>query len=170
MEVFSAWCVGYRHGAAKWRPWGRKMTRVGSPWSTKGAKGSPIASKMLQKIIENQHPSPGLPPRVLLGCLGCPTAPKIRPFLTFPRPALPHVGGTFHLHLPLCPTPHSLAPPHCEASLERGGLGVCPLGSAALLRNLTHSACRAPGLLSFGHPPPHALCNSLHTSCVEAVC
>ena len=47
----------------------------------------------------------------LQGCLGCPTAPKIPPFFTFPRPALPQVGGTFHLPLPLCPTPHSLPPP-----------------------------------------------------------
>ena len=31
----------------------------------------------------------------LQGCLGCPTVPKIPPFLTFPRPALPQVGGTF---------------------------------------------------------------------------
>ena len=31
----------------------------------------------------------------LQGCLRCPTAPKIRPFFTFPRQALPLVGGTF---------------------------------------------------------------------------
>ena len=30
----------------------------------------------------------------LQGCLRCPTAPKIRPFLTFPRQALPLLGGT----------------------------------------------------------------------------
>ena len=32
-----------------------------------------------------------------------------------------------NLHL-LSAIPHSLAPSHCEASLERGCLGVCPLG------------------------------------------
>ena len=31
----------------------------------------------------------------LQGCLGCPTASKIPPFFTFPRPGLPQVGGTF---------------------------------------------------------------------------
>ena len=42
----------------------------------------------------------------LRGCLGCPTAPKIHPFLTFPRPALPQVVGTFEppLHSLLHPT------------------------------------------------------------------
>ena len=38
MQVFSAWCLGCRPGAAKWRPWGRKMARVGSPGIPKGAK------------------------------------------------------------------------------------------------------------------------------------
>ena len=46
----------------------------------------------------------------LQGCLRCPTAPKIRPFLTFPRQALPLVGGTFEPSLPLSPTSHSLPP------------------------------------------------------------
>ena len=40
----------------------------------------------------------------LQGCLGCPTDPKIRPFLTFPRQALPLVGGTFE---PSPPTPYT---------------------------------------------------------------
>ena len=75
-------------GAEKWREWG-------PPGSPRVPKVPPMPPKMLQKIVENQHPSPGLPPRVLLGCLGYPNASKIRPFLTFPRPTLPHVGGTF---------------------------------------------------------------------------
>ena len=40
----------------------------------------------------------------LQGCLRCPTAPKIRPFLTFPRQALPLVGGMFE---PSPPTPYT---------------------------------------------------------------
>jgi hypothetical protein len=43
MQVFSAWCLGCRPGAAKWRPRGRKMARVGSPGIPKAAKGSPNA-------------------------------------------------------------------------------------------------------------------------------
>ena len=75
------------HGAEKWREWG-------PPGTSRVPKGPPMPPKMLQKIVANQPPSPGRP-RVLLGCLGYPNASKIRPFLTFPRPTLPHVGGTF---------------------------------------------------------------------------
>ena len=75
-------------GAEKWLEWG-------PPGSPRVPKGPPMPAKMLRKTIENQHPSPGLPPRVLLGCLGYRSASKIRPFLTFPRPTLPRVGGTF---------------------------------------------------------------------------
>ena len=64
-------------GAEKWREWA-------FPGFQRVPKGVPMPPKMLQKIIENQHPSPGLPPRVLWGCLGEPTAPKMRPFLKFP--------------------------------------------------------------------------------------
>ena len=92
------------HGAEKWREWG-------PPGSPRLPKGLPMPPKMLQKINQNQHPSPGVPPRVLPGCLGYPTVPKRPPFFKFPRLALPQVGGAFHLPLPLCPTPHSLPPP-----------------------------------------------------------
>ena len=92
------------HGAEKWREWG-------PPGSPRLPKGFPMPPKILKKITQHQHPSPGVSPRVLPGCLGYPTAPKIPPFLMFPRPALPQVGGTFHLPLPLCPTPRSLPPP-----------------------------------------------------------
>ena len=44
MHVCSAWCLGCRPGAAKWRPRGRKMARVGSLGLPKGAKGAPNAS------------------------------------------------------------------------------------------------------------------------------
>ena len=106
------------HGAEKGREWG-------PPGAPRVPKGPPMPPKMLPKIVENRHSSPGLPPRLLLGCLGYPNSPKIRPFSTFPRPVLPHVRGNVHL---LSAAPHPLAPSHCEASLERGGLGVCPLG------------------------------------------
>ena len=92
MQVFSAWCLGCRPGAAKWRSRGRKMARLGSPGIPKGAKGAPNASqnapKMLPKIVQKSAPSPGLPPRVLPGCLGYPPAPKILPFLQIncPKP------------------------------------------------------------------------------------
>ena len=59
------------HGAEKWREWG-------PPGSPRVPKGPPMPPKMVQKIIENQHLSPGLHPRVLLRCLGYPNAPKIR--------------------------------------------------------------------------------------------
>ena len=76
------------HGAEKWREWG-------PPGSPRVPKGLPMPPKMLPKIVQKSAPSPGLPPRVLPGCLGYPPAPKIPPFFTFPRPALPQVGGTF---------------------------------------------------------------------------
>ena len=81
------------HGAEKWREWG-------PPGSPRLPKGLPMPPKMLPK----KHQKSAL---LLPGCLGYPTAPKIPPFLTFPRPAFPQVGGTFHLPLPLCPAPHS---------------------------------------------------------------
>ena len=88
-------------GAEKWREW----SPSGSP---RVPKGLPMPPEMLPKIVQNQHPSPGLPPRVLPGCLGYPAAPKIPPFLMFSRPALPHVRGTFTSPLPLSATPHSV--------------------------------------------------------------
>ena len=95
-------------GAEKWREWALpELPRV--------PKSAPMPPKMLQKIIKNQDPSPGLPPRVLLGCLGYPSAPKIRD--GGPRGA-PVTARTFIFS----------APALCAASLERGGLGVCPLG------------------------------------------
>ena len=90
-RVASDAAPGLQNGAdvaEKWREWG-------SPGAPRVPKGPPMPPKMFQKIVENQHPSPGLPPRVLLGCLGYPNASKIRPFLTFPQPTLTHVGGTF---------------------------------------------------------------------------
>ena len=88
-------------GAEKWREWG-------PPGSPRVPKGLPMPPKMLPKIVQNQHPSPGLPPRVLPGCLGYPTGPKIPPFLMFSRPALPRVRETLTSPLPLSATPHSL--------------------------------------------------------------
>ena len=66
-----------------------KMTPTGPKNGENGiSRGSQgchwVPPKMLQKIVKNQHPSPGLPPRVLLGSLGEPTAPKMHPFLRFP--------------------------------------------------------------------------------------
>ena len=84
------------HGAEKWREWG--------PPGPQGCQRvSQCLLKYSKKTSKISTPAPRVP-RV-------PTAPKIPPFLTFPRPALPQVGGTFHLPLPLCPTPHSLPPP-----------------------------------------------------------
>ena len=125
MQVFSAWCLGYRHGAAKWRPWGRKMTGVGSPGSTKDAKGSPNASKNAPK---NHRKSAPLSRTASKGAFRVPWVPQrlqnthishVPPTDVTPR------RGKVHL---LSAIPHSLAPSHCEASLKRGGLGVCPLG------------------------------------------
>ena len=65
------------HGAEKWREW--------------GPPGSPRLPKILQKNMKISIPLR----KCLQECLGCPTAPKIPPFLTFPRPTLPQVGGTF---------------------------------------------------------------------------
>ena len=88
-------------GAEKWHEWG-------PPGSPRVPKGLPMPPEMLPKIVQNQHPSPGLPPRVLPGCLGYPAASKIPPFCMFSRPALPHVRGTFTSPLPLSATPHSV--------------------------------------------------------------
>ena len=125
IEVFSACCLGYRPGAAKWRPRVRKMARVGSPGSTKGAKGSPNASKNAPK---NNRKSAPLSRTASKGAFRVPWVPQrlqntsisdVPPTDVTPR------RGNVHL---LSAIPHSLAPSHCEASLERGGLGVCPLG------------------------------------------
>ena len=71
--------------SCKMTPTGPKNGESGVSRGSQGCQRvPPMPSKMLRKIIENQHPSPGLPPRVLLGCLGEPTAPKMRPFLKFP--------------------------------------------------------------------------------------
>ena len=56
-------------GAEKWREWG-------PPGSQRVPKGLPMPPKMLPKIIKKRHPSPGVPPRVLPGCLGYPPPPK----------------------------------------------------------------------------------------------
>ena len=120
----NAWCLGYRPGAAKWRPWGRKMTRVGSPGNTKGAKGAPNAS---QNAPQNRPKSAPLSRTASKGAFRVPWVPQrlqntsisdVPPTDVTPR------RGNVHL---LSAIPHSLAPSHCEASLERGGLGVCPL-------------------------------------------
>ena len=125
MQVFSAWCLGYRPGAAKWRPWGRKMTGVRSPGNTKGAKGSPNASKNAPK---NRRKSAPLSRTASKGAFRVPWVPQ-RPQNTsiFDVPLTGVTPRRGNLHL-LSAIPHSLAPSHCEASLERGGLGVCPLG------------------------------------------
>ena len=61
----------------KMAPTGPKNGESGVPRDPQGCQRVPqCPPKMLQKIIENQHPSPGLPPGVLLGCLGYPNAPK----------------------------------------------------------------------------------------------
>ena len=101
MHVCSAWCLGCRPGAEKWREWGS----LGSP---RVPKDFPMPPKTLPKIVQNHHPSPGLPATVLPGCLGYPAAPKMLPFLMFSPPALPHVRGTFTSPLPLSATPHSV--------------------------------------------------------------
>ena len=125
MQVFSAWCLGYGHGAAKWRPWGRKMTRVGSPGSTKGAKGSPNASKNAPK---NTRKSAPLSRTASKGVFRVPRVSDCLPnasIFDVPLTGVTPRRGNLHL---LSAIPHSLAPSHCEASLERGGLGVCVLG------------------------------------------
>ena len=131
MQVFSAWCLGYRQGAAKLRPWGRKMPRVGSPGSTKGAKGSPNASKNAPK---NHRKSAPLSRTASKGAFRVPWVPQrlqntsisdVPPTDVTPR------RGNVHL---LSAIPHSLAPSHCEASLKRGGLGICPLGFIILYK------------------------------------
>ena len=70
--------------SCKMTPTGPKNGESGLSRGSQGCQRvPPMPFKMLQKIIKNQHPSPGLPPRVLLGCLGEPTAPKMPPFLRF---------------------------------------------------------------------------------------
>ena len=57
----------------------------------------------------------------LQGCLRCPTAPKIRPFFTFPRQALPLLGGTFEpspptlSYIPLTSSFANVKPPSSAA-------------------------------------------------------
>ena len=66
--------LGLQSGAyeiKKWQQWN-------PPGSPREPKDPPMPPKMIQKVIENQHLFPGLPPRVLLGCLRYPNAPKIR--------------------------------------------------------------------------------------------
>ena len=88
------------HGAEKWREWG--------PWDPQGCQRvSQCLLKCSKKTSKISIPLQ----ECLQGCLGCPTAPKIPPFFTFPRPTLPQGGGTFEPPLPLSPTPHSLPPP-----------------------------------------------------------
>ena len=48
-------------------------------------QGAPRHPKMHPKIIEHQHLSPGLLPRVPPGCLGWPTVPKCVHFLSSPE-------------------------------------------------------------------------------------
>ena len=57
------------HVAEKWREWV-------PPGSQRAPKGPPMPPKMLPKIVQNQHPSQGVSPRVLPGCLVYPTAPQ----------------------------------------------------------------------------------------------
>ena len=91
--------------SCKMTPTGPKNGESGVPQAAQRCQRMfPMLPKMLQKITENQFPSPGLPPRVLLGCLGEPTAPKMRPFLKLPRVALSYVGGTFTSPSTLCYT------------------------------------------------------------------
>ena len=49
MQVFSAWCLGCRPGAAKWRSQGRKIARLGFPGIPKGAEGARNASQNAPK-------------------------------------------------------------------------------------------------------------------------
>ena len=106
------------HGAEKWREWI-------PPGSPRLPKALPMPPKMLQKNVKNQHPSPGVSPRV-------PRVPH-RPQNTSishvpPTGVTPSRGNvrTFPSHSLLHSTYFLLR--YCEASLERGGLGVSPLG------------------------------------------
>ena len=121
MQVFSAWSLRYRPGAAKWRPRGRKMARVGSPRDPQGCpRVSQCLLKCSKKTSKISIPAPRVP-RV---------APRHQNTSIFdvPHTAVTPGRGNVQPSLPLYATPHSLHPPHCEASLKRGGLGVCPLG------------------------------------------
>ena len=127
MHVRSAWCLGCRPGAAKWRPRGRKMARVGSPGLPKGAKGAPNASRNAPK---NHPKSAPLSRTASKGAPGVPRVPR-RPQNTsifdVPPTGVTPRKGNVHLSPPsLCYTPLTSSR-YCEASLERGGLGVCPL-------------------------------------------
>ena len=71
MQVFFACCLGCRPGAAKWRPRGRKMARVGSPGIPKGAKWSPNASQNTPK----NHPKSA--PLSRSASKGAPRVPRV---------------------------------------------------------------------------------------------
>ena len=91
-------------GAEKWREWG-------PPGTPRLPKGLPMPPKMLQKIIQNRHPSPGVPPRVLPGCLGYPAAPKIPPFCDVPPTGVTPRRGNVRPSPPALSYTHSLPPP-----------------------------------------------------------
>ena len=106
MHVCSAWCLGCRPGAAKWRPRGRKMARVGSPGLPKGAKGAPNASRNAPK---NHLKSAPLSRTASKGAPGVPRVPR-RPQNTsifdVPLTGVTPRKGNVHLSPPsLCYTP-----------------------------------------------------------------
>ena len=71
---------------------GPKNGESGVPWDPQGCQR--VSQCLLRCSKKTSKISIPLQ-ECLQGCLGCPTAPKIPPFFTFPRPALPQVGGTF---------------------------------------------------------------------------
>ena len=100
------------HGTEKWPEWG-------PPGSPRVPKGSPMPPKMLQKIIQNQHPSPGVSPRV----------PKVPPrsqntsiFDVPPTGVTPRRGNVRTSPLALCCTP--LTASHALCSIPRARRSV----------------------------------------------
>ena len=127
-QVFTASCLRCRPGAAKWRPRGRKMASVGSPGIPKAAKGSPNASQNAPK----NHPKSA--PLSRSASKGAPRVPRVphRPqnasIIDVPPTGVTPSRGNVQPSPPaLCYTP-LMSSTHYEASPERGGLGVSPLG------------------------------------------
>ena len=109
----------------KMAPTGPKNGDSGVPREHQGCQRVP---QCLQNAPKNHRKSAPLSRTASKGAFRVPWVPqRLQNTSIFDVPLTGVTPRRGNLQL-LSAIPHSLAPSHCEASLERGGLGVCPLG------------------------------------------